>query len=215
MKELESTAHKKIFCIGLPKTGTSSLLHAFRFLGYKVTRHNRQLLREFRRGETARLDRVISEHDAFQDLPYAYCFEYLYEHYADIGLFILTKRSSADRWIQSVDDYVRTKSLRHSHKELYGYYRPFGRETTYKAIYERHNEAVRAFFANHDAEDKLMEFCVDNGDGWEELCEFIGCQVPDDPFPHVNKADSRRSVGRRRANAAIEPFYRAYAALAK
>lgn len=41
--------------------------------------------------------------------------------------------------------------------------------------------------------EQLLVFQV--ADGWEPLCEFLGCEVPDGPFPHVNDADTfRRAV---------------------
>jgi hypothetical protein len=34
--------------------------------------------------------------------------------------------------------------------------------------------------------DRLLTFDV--VEGWEPLCEFLGCETPDEPFPHVNDA---------------------------
>ena len=40
--------------------------------------------------------------------------------------------------------------------------------------------------------------------GWEPLCEFLGVEVPDKPFPHLNDADTfRRFVRKRLAFAAV------------
>jgi len=36
--------------------------------------------------------------------------------------------------------------------------------------------------------ENLLEFHP--RDGWEPLCKFIGKDVPDEPFPHVNKGNS-------------------------
>lgn len=32
--------------------------------------------------------------------------------------------------------------------------------------------------------ERLLEWSAD--EGWEPLCEFLGKDVPDEPFPHVN-----------------------------
>lgn len=32
--------------------------------------------------------------------------------------------------------------------------------------------------------ERLLEWSVE--DGWEPLCEFLGKEVPSEPFPHVN-----------------------------
>lgn len=34
--------------------------------------------------------------------------------------------------------------------------------------------------------DRLLEWSVE--DGWEPLCKFLGKDVPDEPFPHLNAA---------------------------
>jgi hypothetical protein len=36
--------------------------------------------------------------------------------------------------------------------------------------------------------ENLLEFKPQ--DGWEPLCTFLGKEVPDEPFPHINDADS-------------------------
>ena len=41
--------------------------------------------------------------------------------------------------------------------------------------------------------DDLLEVCWENGDGWNELATFLGCELPTSPFPHAN--DSRRILG--------------------
>ena len=61
-----------------------------------------------------------------------------------------------------------------------------------KQVFEEHNEMVRTLAKVECRE--LLEFEL--GDGWEELCEFLGKEVPDLDFPHVNERDLwRRSFG--------------------
>lgn len=53
------------------------------------------------------------------------------------------------------------------------------------ATYERHNEEVKS---NVPA-GRLLVYSV--GDGWEPLCQFLGCTPPaDEPFPHLNEGTS-------------------------
>ena len=35
--------------------------------------------------------------------------------------------------------------------------------------------------------EKLLKFDV--AEGWEPLCEFVGAEAPDVPFPHVNSCN--------------------------
>lgn len=45
-----------------------------------------------------------------------------------------------------------------------------------------HCNMIRGLVPN----EKLLEWNVE--DGWEPLCKFLDKTVPDEPFPHVNKA---------------------------
>ncbi|KAF3910984.1 hypothetical protein AA313_de0201454 [Arthrobotrys entomopaga] len=42
---------------------------------------------------------------------------------------------------------------------------------------------------------KLLEFHL--GDGWDPLCEFLQCEVPDQPFPHLNEMDAIKKMGKK------------------
>jgi hypothetical protein len=46
--------------------------------------------------------------------------------------------------------------------------------------FERHNEEVEQRVPT----DKLLVYEVK--EGWGPLCEFLGVEVPDKPFPHLN-----------------------------
>ncbi|GIH23435.1 hypothetical protein Aph01nite_17450 [Acrocarpospora phusangensis] len=61
-------------------------------------------------------------------------------------------------------------------------------------IFERHNSAVRETIDP----DRLLVYDVRQG--WQPLCDFLGVEIPDEPFPHLNVADSfvRSAVRRRR-----------------
>jgi hypothetical protein len=51
-------------------------------------------------------------------------------------------------------------------------------------VFTEHNEAVQ----QHVPADRLLVFRVT--EGWEPLCKFLGCDVPDGiPFPHLNEGD--------------------------
>ena len=49
--------------------------------------------------------------------------------------------------------------------------------------YEKHNQAV----IDNVPEDNLLVYRP--GDGWEPLCEFLQCPVPDKEYPRVNSTD--------------------------
>ncbi|KAK1758779.1 hypothetical protein QBC47DRAFT_95779 [Echria macrotheca] len=68
------------------------------------------------------------------------------------------------------------------------------RRETLRAAWERHHREIREMCAGR--EGKLLEYRM--GDGWEPLCEFLGCAVPRGgdgevlPFPHANEAAALR-----------------------
>ena len=66
-------------------------------------------------------------------------------------------------------------------------------------VFSRHNEAVQAAIPP----ERLLVFDVKQG--WEPLCAFLGVPVPDDePFPHVNDAESfRQRIQERLAGLAL------------
>ena len=55
---------------------------------------------------------------------------------------------------------------------------PFGR-----TIHNQHSAMIRKLVPH----DRLLEWNVE--DGWQPLCEFLGKQVPDQPFPRANDKD--------------------------
>lgn len=60
------------------------------------------------------------------------------------------------------------------------------------AVHERHIAEVKA----HVPADRLLVFQVQ--EGWEPLCRFLGVDVPDEPFPHVNSREElQRTVSNR------------------
>jgi hypothetical protein len=49
--------------------------------------------------------------------------------------------------------------------------------------FERHNEEVK----QHVPAENLLVYEV--RDGWGPLCEFLGVEMPDEPFPHLNDSE--------------------------
>ncbi len=76
-------------------------------------------------------------------------------------------------------------------------------------LFGRHTEEVRAYVPA----ERLLIFDVSQG--WEPLCAFLGVEVPDEPFPHLNDAEEfRRRHRRHRVRAAAPIAAVAAAALA-
>lgn len=56
-----------------------------------------------------------------------------------------------------------------------------GRDEEYAiSVFNEHNAAVR----REVPADRLLVF--EAAEGWEPLCAFLGAELPDEPFPHLN-----------------------------
>lgn len=199
---------EKVIVIGLSKTGTTTLKDMLEKLGYRVCGPRKELLAEIRAGNMAAIDPVLDSYDAFEDWPWPLAYKYILERHGNKAKFILTTRSTTEKWLESIKQHGYGKSIFKSMHQTYGYYRPYGREKKFASIYETHNDEVRRFFSNHP--EQLMEFCLENGDGWDKLCEFLEQARPKNPVPHRNKTDPRKRVLNRLSNKLVEPFYRVF-----
>ncbi|MDJ0953310.1 MAG: sulfotransferase [Acidimicrobiia bacterium] len=178
----------KVFGIGFHKTGTTTLASALRLLGYDIAGpfgvHDADI------AETAlpRALETAATCDGAQDNPWPIL-------YADLDAafpgskFVLTVRDP-DRWLRSVVNHFggKTTPMR---EWIYGRGDPVGNEDLYRERYESHNDAVRTHFASRP--DDLLVLSIADGEGWDELCGFLGVPVPDVPFPHAN-AQRERSL---------------------
>ncbi|KAH7125811.1 P-loop containing nucleoside triphosphate hydrolase protein [Dactylonectria macrodidyma] len=77
-----------------------------------------------------------------------------------------------------------------------------------KPAYARHNKYVRGAVPS----EQLLEFKL--SDGWEPLCRFLGKEVPNVPFPHVNDSAEykarRRRLGNKIMKVAARKFFCPY-----
>ncbi len=173
----------KVFGIGFHKTGTTSLGHALQLLGYRVCGgigvHEPDIAVEA-------LDlalQVAPRFDAFQDNPWPVLYRNMDCAFPG-SRFILTERD-IDSWWLSVSRHFGTHHTP-MREWIYGAGCPVGNESLYRERHQRHCTEVKAYFKDRPGDLCVMNFS--KGDGWEMLCEFLGCPVPDRNFPHLNKA---------------------------
>ena len=66
-------------------------------------------------------------------------------------------------------------------------------EGTFHGRFEDREHAIDVFEAHNDyvkrnaPRDRLLVF--EAAQGWEPLCRFLGCPVPDEPYPRVNTTE--------------------------
>lgn len=178
----------KIFGIGFHKTGTTSLAEALRQLGYTVGGPNWVLDPDIADNVVTLAKAESTRFDAFQDNPWPLVFRQMDEMYPN-ARFILTWREP-ERWIASqVKHFGSTVTPMREWIYGAGNGHPEGNEAHYVDVYERHNRAVQEHFSGR--ENKLLLLNFERGDGWPELCEFLGHRIPNREFPRVNTAQHR------------------------
>ena len=172
----------RVFCIGWHKTGTSSLGHALVQLGYSVLGCRLDMVYPLRQGDLDAVLGLAAQFDALQDIPWAALYRELDQAFPGTQ-FILTEREEQS-WLRSALRHFDSMDIP-LHAWLYGEGVMRGNEQLYLDRYNRHSSEVRAYFA--DRQDDLLVLDLAAGDGWTELCGFLGEPVPNRAFPHANK----------------------------
>ncbi len=180
----------RIFGIGMHKTATTSLHHAFKRLGinsahWGTPRWARNVWIEM---TTEGRSKTLERHYALSDLPFTFLYQELDRSYPG-SKYILTIRDET-KWIQSVEnhwshernpwrkDWGSDAFTHKAHKLLYGQ-KGFNREL-FLARFRRHNAEVREYFRDRPADLLVMDM---EAAGWPELCGFLGIPAPDVPYP--------------------------------
>lgn len=166
----------KMFGLGLARTGTSSLAHAFSLLGFSAAHLP---------GNIKKIDTC----DFSDDVSVVMRFRWLDEQYPG-SKFILTVREKKE-WLNQCQKFFSLKPFPPGlktrrwvfwvHRRVYGTHW-FDREIWADA-YDRHHAYVRWYFRNRP--EDLLEMNICAGQGWERLCPFVGIDVPTIRFPHV------------------------------
>jgi hypothetical protein len=140
------------------------------------------------------------DYEATVDAPACFYFQELVQEFPEAKV-ILTVRD-AERWYESIMTLIR----------LSGRVRPLGYiipklgrylDLTFALLdkflpgYETHDKGLLIqSFNDHNAavkrlvpQDRLLVIQVE--DGWEPLCTFLGCEIPQDlAFPHLNAGNA-------------------------
>jgi len=180
----------KIIGVGWQKTGTTTLGVALSKLGLNAASWTRETSLLYKRGQSDLLLELTDEFDAFDDFPWLFFYNEIYERHPG-SKFILTTRKDIDTWYNSARKH-RQRARRNAFNLDDAMYdgRDIEDRDAIIAIYEKHVTSVRQFAEANSI--PMLEVCWENGDGWNELCSFVGRDVPDAPFPHANAAPQKR-----------------------
>jgi hypothetical protein len=160
------------------------------------------------RGEPADWDGVLGGYEAAVDWPACTFYEELMERHPDAKVILSVR--DPERWYESVRNTIYELSVVIPRHPIYriGYklvsffvFRGPGNRNLADAIiwqgtfddrFEDKHHAIEVF-ERHDAEvqrrvpkDRLLVYDVKAG--WGPLCEFLGVEEPEEPFPRTNDA---------------------------
>lgn len=187
---------KKIFCIGLNKTGTSSLHEAFQILGLKsahfkdddgnnikdIIQHN------YLSGEP--ILKGLEKYDAISDWdrpPYTIAIFKAFDQQYPGSKFILNTRG-LDGWLGSREKHVmRNQERKRKYPKEDISWLEIDR-AAWEHEFKTHYNAAHTHFK--DRTKNVLVFDVVKGDAWEKLCPFLELPIPKTAFPKKNMAPS-------------------------
>lgn len=182
----------KVFCIGLSRTGTTSITVALKMLGHEAHHQCCQLV-ELVPGSKPRVDKEWADaFDATSDVAPATVLEELAEMYPD-AKFVLTQRPPlvwgkamirfcSKHWLIFLVPIPPVKQI---FDAIYGEGWAAYDEERWAKVYEAHEARVDKAFAK--APHRLLKFSIVGNGGWKPLCKFLGVTaVPSVPFPHAD-----------------------------
>ena len=172
----------KVFCIGMHKTGTSSIGLALIELGYSVLGARVDLADDLLEGKIENVLEAVAPYSAIQDVPWALLYKELDNKYPN-SKFILTERDEV-KWMNSVLKHFGNKHIK-IHKWIYGKGVAMENKELYLKKYRSHYQEVKEYFKNRSKD--LLIISLAEGGGWKEVCDFLGHPIPKKKFPVANK----------------------------
>ena len=184
----QNTFDRKIFGLGLPRTGNVTLASCIWTLCKQETMGwNKKAADHLLNGNTDDFKKMTEEFSSMTEMPWCCVYENLYEWYPD-AIFILTHREN-NSWITSMKIQINPKTNPETQggaalrKWFFGSEFPNGNEDAYLAKYEQHNKNVKSFF-----EHKNNFISVDwQNSEWSQICKILDAEIPNSPFPYLNK----------------------------
>ncbi|KAK7990015.1 hypothetical protein PG989_010330 [Apiospora arundinis] len=214
LPEVEHKREMKVLVLGMPRTGSISIRHGLRKLGFECFhgailevspwkfQYWDEAIRAKYYGEgkpygRREFDKLLGEFEVSINFPGTLFAEELIEAYPEAKV-ILTVRD-VDKWkqslTQSVDSTRDWKSFDclAPFDPIWGPWWRFHKlEHAIRPLLAPKGEK-RGFLDHYERireivpKERLLEYRV--GEGWERLCDFLDVPVPKEPFPHVNSTE--------------------------
>lgn len=209
---LARNSKKKVFCIGLNKTGTTSWAQAMNDLGYRVgnERAAEIFFDDWAQKKYSRILRFCNSAQAFQDVPVSLPGLYvkLHQRFPE-SRFVLTIRDSAQQWYRSVTRFHAKIWSEEGHcpptrrdleNAVYIYKGwpaafcrqvfqtppedPYNRDILLK-FYRDHAECAGEYFSKYP--ESFLQINVAAPGALKKMCTFLGRPYAGGEFPWKNR----------------------------
>lgn len=192
----------KIFGIGLPRTGNTSLKKALRILNYSCVQHTGGYVAEKTKVNFRKLafegnynfpgdwDAIVNFGERFYPM-----LDITYPN----SKFILTTRD-IDSWLNSITKTRERRKKRNIKDTLPKPYLDVNRfvlvdiystrkfvPELYKWIYRTHSTNVLQYFENKGGQLLVLPVELKSKHKWTLLCNFLNRDIPDKEYPHEHK----------------------------
>jgi len=198
----------KVFCIGLNKTGTTSLVDAWKELGYtkiysgfdkptvvkimpnKFVFKDGNIINSGFNNDYYILKLLISGYECMKDRPFNTnnLYRWLEKNYYN-SKFILTIRDE-EEWWNSVNKWLSftTESDKIKGEMRINLYKKHFNTTEFTKdsfidYYRDYNNKVKEYFKGNP---NFLEINICKSEGWELLCPFLNKPIPNKEFPKSN-----------------------------
>ena len=201
----------KIIGAGFPRTGTSSLRNALEMLGYDPCYHMSEVARnpiqvnfwhDILDGKTINWETIFGQYQATTDAPAAYFWRELATAYPEAKILLSVR--DAEAWYDSLYRtvyQVHLKPMPTNDPDAYNWRKLSSRlqERTFHGRIEDRAYAISIFQQHNRQVQELAEpgrlLVYEVSQGWPPLCDFLGCSIPDEPFPHANtRSEFRKNL---------------------
>lgn len=193
---------------GFGRTGTNSLKIALQQLGYRKCHHMKEVFKSPRqaeywdrisRGERPDWEEVFEGFRASVDWPSAAYWRELIEAYPEAKVVLSVRDPEA--WYRSVSETIYPVS--YVIPRWLGWFQPTiwrvmntNRRLIWQGVFDGRFEdkahAIEVYERNTEEVKRTVppeRLLVHHpADGWKPLCQFLGREVPDTPYPRVNEA---------------------------
>ena len=206
---------EKIFCIGLNKTGTTTIEKVLKEFKYKLGNQikGELLIEDWYKREFAKIIKLCNTADAFQDAPFSLPFTFIkLDQYFTNAKFILTERDSPEQWYNSITKFHSKiwadgenppdiEQLKNAEYRYKGYAYEVNRmlfntpennlynKEKFIKYYNDHNDFVKEYFRSNP--EKLLIINVAIKEDYLRLCEFLEKQPISNNFPWENKTSEK------------------------